>query len=103
MAELTELAAKIFADRLDAEADAKYRQLLVERGTNSFRDPEILRPARSRRQHQEIPAPLVEHLLRVNVPDHRNSSTDLPEIIRQHVHKAVVVVDQQHPLAGACR
>ena len=33
--------------------------------------------------------------------DHGDVGADLAEIIRQHVHEAVVVVDQQHLLAGA--
>ena len=100
LAELAELAAKIFADRLHAEADAKNRQLLADRGVDGFRDAKILRPARTRRQHQKIPLPL-QHFLRVNVAHHRDAGADLAEIIRQHMHKAVVVIDQQHFFARA--
>ncbi len=37
----------------------------------------------------------------MNVPHDSNRGADLPEVIRQHMDKTVVVIDQQHPLAGA--
>ena len=35
------------------------------------------------------------------MPDHRHACADLTEIIRQHVHKTVVVIDQEHLAARA--
>ena len=39
----------------------------------------------------------------MDVTDHGDGGADLTEIIRQHVDKTVVMIDQQHPLAGAGR
>jgi len=73
----------------------------TERGLDGFGNRKILRPARARREHQEIPVLLLQHVQRMNMPDHGNTGADLPEIIRQHMDKAVVVIDQQHLLAAS--
>src|ERR1700687_5711562 len=95
VAQLPELAAEIFADRLHAEANAEDRQFFLQRSPYRFGDAEILRPAGTWRQDQKVPALLLQHLKRVNVPDNSDVGADLAEIIRQHVDKAVVVIDQE--------
>ena len=100
-AQLAELPAEIFADRLHAEADTEDRQFFAERCADGFRDAKIFRPSRTRRQHQQIPVFLLQHFKRVNVPHDGDVSADLAEIIRQHMDKTVVMIDQQHLLAGA--
>jgi len=103
MGELTELAAEIFADRLHAETHAEDRQLLVQRRANRVGHPEILRPAWTRRQHQKVPAPLFQQVERMHITDHGDGGADLAEVIRQHMNKAVVMVDQEHLLAASGR
>ena len=66
---------------------------------NGFGDAEILRPARTRRQHQQVVGLLLQHVQRMNVPDNGNAGPDLAKIIREHVYETVVMIDQQHPLA----
>src|SRR3954469_9317428 len=98
---LAELATEIFADRLHAETDAEHRQLVIEGCSYCFGDAEVLRPPRTRRQHQQVPLLLLEHVERVDVSDHRHVGPDLAEIIRQHMDKTIVVIDQQDLLARA--
>ena len=50
LTELPQLAAEIFAYRLDAEADPEDRQLFVERCADGFGDCKVFRPARARIQ-----------------------------------------------------
>ncbi len=101
LGELAELAAEIFADRLHAETDAEDRQFFLERRINRRGNPEVLGTARPRRQHQQVPGALLQHVERMDMTDHDDIGADLAEIIRQHVYKAVVMVDQQHLLAAA--
>jgi hypothetical protein len=58
LAELSQMPAEIFADRLHPEADTKRRKSVVQGRGDGFGNGEILRPARAGRQHQEIPVVL---------------------------------------------
>jgi len=67
--------------------------------------PDMRNPpaAPARRQHQQVPFRLAQHVERVHMADHGDRRADLAEVIGQHVHETVVMVDQQHPLAASGR
>ncbi|OIQ70539.1 hypothetical protein GALL_478490 [mine drainage metagenome] len=96
---LPQVAAEIFPDRLQTEADAEDRQFPAKRRVDRFGDVKIFRSPRPRRKHQEIVAPGFQHLPGMNISHHRHAGTDLAKIIRKHMDEAVVMIDQQHPLA----
>src|ERR1700722_2550985 len=99
--QLPQPAAKIFADCLYAEANAKDRQLPGQRRVDRGRDGKILGPPGTGREHKQVVACAFKHVAGMDISDDRYAGADLTEIIRQHMDETVVVVDQQDTLARA--
>ena len=90
-----ERAAKILDYPLQAEADAKHRQMATKREIQGLGHREIGRPAGSGRQHDEIVTTARLQLgagqIGAHRRDRRAGSTD---VIGQGVNERIFVIDQ---------
>ena len=97
-----ERAAEIFDDPLQAEADAKNRQLPLHQQIEGLGHCEIRRPPRPRRQHDEIVTAARPQFGAGQIGAHRHDlGAGRADVIGQGVDERIFVIDQQHPAAPA--
>ncbi len=93
--QLAKLSAIGFRQRLEPEADAEDRQLARTGSLDRRLAIEIAGVARSGRENHEIRLEAIEDFRRNRCANGRDRRTRLPEVIRQRMHEAVFVIDQQ--------
>src|SRR4051812_48900047 len=90
-----ESSAECLNNSLKTEAHAEGWRCAVSQPADQLRNTEVFRPARTRRNQNDVRMQFVQHIERSLRAIRVNSRTGLARIIREGMNEAVVVVHEQ--------